>query len=78
MTIYTRGMKMVQKAFIDWGLNKLVSRKLLVWTTATVLAGIGFLSSSDWVLISGLYIGTQSVIDSIVKLRSSRSASEEV
>jgi len=78
MTIYTRGTNMVQKAFIDWGLNKLVSRKLLVWTTATVLAGIGFLSSSDWVLISGLYIGTQSVIDSIVKLRGGRSTSEEV
>ena len=78
MTIYTRGVNMVQKAFIDWGLNKLVSRKLLVWTTATVLAGIGFLSSSDWVLISGLYIGTQSVIDSIVKLRGGRSTSEEV
>jgi hypothetical protein len=78
MTIYIRGVNMVQKAFIDWGLNKLVSRKLLVWTTATVLAGIGFLSSSDWVLISGLYIGTQSVIDSIVKLRGGRSTSEEV
>jgi len=50
----------------------------LVWTTATFLAGIGFLSSSDWVLISGLYIGTQSVIDSIVKLRGGRSTSEEV
>ena len=68
---------MVQKALVDWGLNKLVSRKLLVWTTATVLAGIGFLSGSDWVLISGLYIETQSVIDSIVKLRGGRSTSEE-
>jgi len=59
------------KQAIDKGLNKLVSRKLLVWATATALAAGGFLTSADWVLISGLYIGGQSVIDAINRIKSS-------
>ena len=54
---------------LDKGLEKIVSRKLLVWATATALAGYGFLDSADWVMISALYIGGQSVIDAIVKLK---------
>ena len=61
-------MSMV-KGVADKALEKMVSRKLLVWATATGLAASGFLSSSDWVIIAGLYIGGQSVIDAIVKLR---------
>ncbi len=54
---------------IDKGLEKLVSRKLLVWATASALAAYGFLSSGDWVMISALYIGGQSVIDAIAKVK---------
>jgi len=54
---------------IDKGLEKVVSRKLLVWATATGLAAYGFLSSGDWVMISALYIGGQSVIDAIAKVK---------
>jgi len=57
------------KAFVDKGLEKVLSRKLLVWTTATALAGAGFLTSTDWVTISALYLGGQSVIDAIAKLK---------
>ena len=57
------------KAFVDKGLEKVLSRKLLVWATATGLAAGGFLTSGDWVMISALYIGGQSVIDAIVKLK---------
>ena len=55
---------------LDKGLEKIVSRKLLVWATATGLAATGFLTSGDWVMISALYIGGQSVIDAIVQLKS--------
>ena len=58
------------KGVIDRALEKAVSRKLLVWATATGLAAYGFLSSGDWVMISALYLGGQSVIDAIVKLKS--------
>ena len=57
------------KGALDKGLEKVVSRKLLVWATATGLAVMGFLTSADWVMISALYIGGQSVIDAIVKLK---------
>lgn len=56
-------------AFVDRWLEKLASRKLLVWGTATYLAMTGQLASADWVIISAIYIGTQAVIDGIVKLR---------
>jgi hypothetical protein len=54
---------------IDKGLSKLVSRKLLVWATATGLMAYGSIDSSDWLILSAIYIGGQSVIDSIVKLK---------
>jgi len=58
-----------KKALLDRGLSKLTSRKLLVWITATALMAWGGLESADWVVISGLYLGGQSVIDAIVKLK---------
>jgi|TARA_R110000787_G_scaffold57357_2_gene131076 hypothetical protein len=57
------------KALLDKGLEKILSRKLLVWATATGLAAAGYLTSGDWVTISALYIGGQSVIDAIVELK---------
>jgi len=59
----------MMKGALDRTLEKVVSRKLLVWATATGLAATGFLTSGDWVVISALYLGGQSVIDAIVKLK---------
>ena len=58
-----------KKALLDKGIEKLTSRKLLVWIVATALMWVGNLESADWVVISGLYLGGQSVIDAIVKLK---------
>ena len=58
-----------KQAILDRGLSKLTSRKLLVWVAATALMWMGNLESADWVIISGLYLGGQSVIDAIVKLK---------
>jgi hypothetical protein len=57
------------KAFIDIWLSKLTSRKLLVWGTATALTFSGHVTSEDWVIISAIYIGGQTIIDGISKLR---------
>ena len=54
---------------LDRLVEKMISRKFLVWLTATGLMVFSGLESSDWVMISALYIGGQSVIDSIVKLK---------
>ena len=61
-------MNMIKGA-LDKSLEKAVSRKLLVWITATGLAYAGYLTSGDWVTISALYLGGQAVIDAVVKLK---------
>ena len=54
---------------IDKYLGKWASRKLMVFTIATILTLLGDVTSSDWVTISAVYIGGQTVIDSISILR---------
>lgn len=50
---------------LDKTLNKLVSRKLMVWLTATglMLTETLPLQSGDWVAISLAYIGIQGLAD---------------
>jgi|TARA_R100000049_G_C1869783_1_gene30021 predicted Rossmann fold nucleotide-binding protein DprA/Smf involved in DNA uptake len=57
------------QAKLDILLEKAISRKLLVWVTATGLMLTANLASSDWVIISGLYLGGQGIIDAIAKLK---------
>tara|TARA_R110000737_G_C14421121_1_gene457801 strand:- start:24 stop:203 length:180 start_codon:yes stop_codon:yes gene_type:complete len=57
------------KARIDAILNRYVSRKLMVFVVASFGLFSATLTSSDWVTIAGIYIGTQGVIDAIAKLR---------
>ena len=57
------------KHIIDKGLNKLISRKLLAWATATGLMAFAGLESADWVIITCVYIGGQTVIDAVAKLK---------
>ena len=54
---------------LDRGLDKLVSRKLLAWATATALLVFSDLQSSAWVIITTVYIGGQTVIDAVTKLK---------
>tara|TARA_Y100000310_G_C20399453_1_gene676707 strand:- start:557 stop:757 length:201 start_codon:yes stop_codon:yes gene_type:complete len=62
-------MMATTKAFVDTWLAKLTSRKLLVWSTATTLTFTGHVTSEDWVIISAIYIGGQTIIDAIARLR---------
>ena len=59
------------RQIIDKGLNKILSRKLMVWATAT---GFMFLdsvplASSDWVAISLAYIGIEGLADIATRWR---------
>ena len=57
--------KKMKHAF-DKFLNKIISRKLLVWLSATaIFAFTNHLKSGDWVIISAIYIGGQTVIDAV-------------
>ena len=58
------------KARIDAILNRYVSRKLMVFVVASFGLFSQTLTSSDWVIIAGIYIGTQGAIDAIAKLKS--------
>lgn len=51
------------KGLVDAYLGKLVSRKLLVWGTATYALFCGLVPSSDWVAIALVYIGSQGLVD---------------
>ena len=56
---------------LDKALNKLMSRKLMVWLTATgfMLLDVVPLSSSDWVAISLAYIGIEGLADIATRWR---------
>tara|TARA_B100000029_G_scaffold492502_1_gene553858 strand:- start:68 stop:250 length:183 start_codon:yes stop_codon:yes gene_type:complete len=57
------------KHVLDKALDKVVSRKLLAWATATALLAFADLTSGDWVIITCVYIGGQTVVDTVAKLR---------
>lgn len=57
------------KARLDALLDKRISKKLSVFIVATILVASGQLTSSDWVTIATVYIGTQGVIDAVSKLK---------
>jgi hypothetical protein len=50
-------------SLLDKALEKVTSRKLMVWLTATGLLLWSTLESSDWVAISLVYIGSQAAVD---------------
>jgi hypothetical protein len=56
---------------IDKTLNKLLSRKLMVWLTATsfMFLDVVPLESSDWVAISLAYIGLEGLADIATRWR---------
>jgi hypothetical protein len=55
---------------LDKILNNYISRKLMVFVVASFGLFTDTLTSSDWVIIAGVYIGTQGAIDAITKLKS--------
>jgi len=54
----------MRKGIMDRILEKLISRKLMVWLTATALmyTELG-ITSEDWVAISLMYVGIQGLSD---------------
>lgn len=59
------------KGTIDKFLDRYTSRKLMVFVIATLLTLFGDVTSSDWVTISAIYIGGQTIIDAVAKLKQS-------
>ena len=54
-----------KKGFLDRLQEKVVSRKLLVFLTATGLMAWSLLDPETWGMVAIVYIGGQSVIDTV-------------
>tara|TARA_R110001606_G_scaffold398016_2_gene576042 strand:- start:1 stop:180 length:180 start_codon:yes stop_codon:yes gene_type:complete len=57
------------KGKLDKFLGYFVSKKLSVFIVASFFVGFGMIESTEWVNVSLIYIGGQSVIDAVAKLR---------
>ena len=68
----------MMKQVLDKVLNKFASRKLIVWSAATAALWSGHVISSDWVLLSMVYIGSQAAVDLVVALQQGKFISPEL
>ncbi len=57
------------KAIVDKVVDIFISKKLTVFVVGTLFLYLGKLSGVQWVNLAMVYIGTQGVIDAIIKLR---------
>jgi hypothetical protein len=61
--------KVKSEAVIDRSLHKVVSRKLLVWGTATGAMFLGMVDATNWVDICMVYIGSEAATNMVAALR---------
>lgn len=61
---------MTMRQLLDRNLNKFVSRKLLVWLTATGFLCTGFITNEQWVALALAYVGVQGFADIAVRWKS--------
>jgi hypothetical protein len=59
----------MKKEKLDSFLNKIISRKLMVFAVACGALFFGTLTSSDWVIIATAYIGIQGFADIVEKVK---------
>ena len=59
----------MKKEKIDFILNKIISRKLMVFAVACAGLFSGTLTSSDWVIIATAYIGIQGFTDIVERIK---------
>ena len=64
-----RKVKEKGEAAIDKSLHKVISRKLLVWGTATGAMFIGMVDATNWVDICMVYIGSEAATNMVAALR---------
>ncbi len=71
----TETKQKLRSAFLDRGLQKIISRKLLVWSFATVGVPLGFINGEQWVQLSMVYIGSQAAMDFILNYTRAKNGS---
>lgn len=68
-----RTKQKLKTTLLDRGLNKIVSRKLLVWMFATAWVPMGFITGEEWIQLSMIYIGSQAAMDFILNYAKAKS-----
>jgi len=64
-----RKVKEKSEAAIDRSLHKVISRKLLVWGTATGAMFFGMVDATNWVDVCMVYIGSEAATNMVAALR---------
>ncbi len=59
----------MKKGILDTIVNKLISRKLLVFIVSVVALFTGNITGDNWIVVSTAYIGTEAIIDAVVRLK---------
>lgn len=70
--MFVQKIKQKSEAVIDRSLHKVVSRKLLVWGTATGAMFIGMVDATNWVDICMVYIGSEAAANMVSALRGNK------
>lgn len=61
--------KQDRRGLLDKVLSKVASRKLTVFAIATGLLAAGTLTSSDWILVALVYLGSQGLADIVATVK---------
>ena len=72
---------MARKEILDRFVSKVVSRKLLVWGTATAALFVGKVDPESWIQVCMVYLGSQAALDfalNYVKAKNGKSNLEGV
>lgn len=59
----------MKREVLDTIVNKLISRKLMVFVVSVVALFNGNITGDNWIVVSTAYIGTEAVIDAVVRLK---------
>ncbi len=65
---------MIRNAVVDRGLQKVISRKLLVWFIGTIGVPLGYITGDQWIQLSMVYIGSQAASNFILSYLKAKGA----
>lgn len=67
---------MIKNAVVDRGLQKIISRKLLVWFIGTIGVPLGYVTGDQWIQLSMVYIGSQAASNFLLSYLSAKNGSQ--
>jgi hypothetical protein len=62
----------MSKEVLDTIINKLISRKLMVFVVSVFALFNGNITGADWIVVSTAYIGTEAIISAVSQLNKNK------